>query len=304
VGAETLVRGATRLARSLGVDALVIGLTVVALGTSFPELFVSIVAAHGGDSGVALGNVIGSNIFNVAVILAIGALIQPVRVEVRLLRLEIPFVLLITMLFAVVCMDGSIGRADATLLLSLFVGYMGYVRHSVVSGHVPGSREAGASPGTRPTPSRVAGMALLVTVIGLATLVFGARWLVEAAERVARMWGVSERVIGLTLVAGGTSLPELASTLVAFFRKESDLAVGTLLGSNIFNTLAILGTAGMVRPLGPTHDFMQIDMLVLLLTVLLLVPLARSGWRVGRLEGALLLVVYAGYMTIVATSRI
>ncbi|MDH3734197.1 MAG: calcium/sodium antiporter [Gemmatimonadota bacterium] len=301
-GAEMLVRGAITLSRRLGVSSLVVGLTVVALGTSFPELFVSVIASARGEPAVALGNVIGSNIFNIAVILGVGAIIRPVRVELRLLQLEIPFVLFITVLFPLLATDGAINRVDAAILLVLFVSYMLYVRWTARRDSLSVESDVGDAStegGPRSPATGSLWMAVVLVVAGLMTMAFAGRWLVDTATDLARLWGVSERVIGLTLIAGGTSLPELASTLLAFLRRESDLAVGSLLGSNVFNSLAILGTAAMVNPLAPTRDFLRVDMLVMLLTIVLLIPLARSRSRIGRWEGLGLFGIYVGYMLLI-----
>lgn len=293
LGAEAMVHGSIRLSRSLGVSSLVIGLTVMAFGTSVPELFVSLIASLRGEPGVALGNVIGSNVFNIAVTLALGALIYPLRIKLRLLRLEIPFIFLIGLLFAGMAVDGAISRLDGAFLLLVFVGYMLYVRRMAVEDP---ARLPGTADGAPPPARHTLWVALLITATGLGVLAFSARWLVDTATELAQLWGVSERVIALTLIAGGTSLPEMAASLAAIARRESDLAVGNLLGSNIFNTLAVLGTAAVASPLAPTTPFLGLDMLVMLLTVLLLVPLARTGRRLSRWEGGALLLIYAGYM--------
>lgn len=297
-GAESVVRGSTRLARRLGVSSLIVGLTVVALGTSLPELFVSTIAASRGEPGVALGNVVGSNIFNLAVILGASALVRPIAVEMALVRLEIPFVLAISLLFVGMAWDGTIGRVDAPILLVLFAAYMAYL-----------ARSARREPGIVPEPDEADGAtsekdgtlwaSIALVALGLVVLVLGARWLVNSAEQLARSWGVSERVIGLTVLAGGTSLPEAAASIVAAARRESDLAVGNLLGSNIFNTLGILGVAGLVRPLGPTAPFLGLDAIMLLVCVVALLPMARSGWRLSRWEGGLLVGLYVAYLVAV-----
>jgi len=304
-----MVQGSIRLSRSLGVSSLVVGLTVMALGTSLPELFVSIVASLRGEPGVALGNVIGSNIFNIAVVLGLSAVIRPLKIELRLLRLEIPFVLLIALLFAGLAIDGAIGRVDGAILLFTFLAYIVYVRRmaSEDPAQLPAQSAARPPDGSpsrspdRPPRTRDRALpwaALLMTAAGLVTLAFSAHWLVGTVTGLARSWGISERVISLTLIAGGTSIPELATSIAAIARREADLAVGNLLGSNIFNTLAVVGTAGVVRPLTPTAPFLGLDMLVMLLTVLLLVPLARTGWRLSRWEGGVLFLIYAGYMAL------
>jgi len=294
------VRGAVRISRKLGISSLVVGLTVVALGTSFPELFVSSIASMRDESAVALGNVIGSNIFNIAVILALAAMIRPVHIELRLLQLEIPFVLFITVLFPLLAIDGAIGRADAGILIGLFATYLFYLQYTARENSPrtwPDAEGAGDVPSDSGPHGRL-WFGLAMVLLGLVAMGFGARWMVDSATELARAWGVSERVIGLTLLAGGTSLPELASTLVAFLKREPDLAVGSLLGSNVFNTLAILGTAAMIRPLAPTHEFLRVDMLVMLLSVMLLIPLAHSRSRIGRWEGLGLFTLYLAYLTI------
>ncbi len=319
-GAELAVTGSIRLARHMGVSSLLVGLTVVALGTSLPELFVSALAAERGEPHIALGNVIGSNIFNLSVILAIGAILRPVHIELRLLRLEIPFVLLISLLFMSMAVDGRVGQVDGLILLGLFAAYLVYVariarqeasalRKRATEAAPPSAREAdprageaapqatGAEGATRagPSPWRWVG----AIVVGLALLLLGARWLVDSVIELTRLFGVSERVISLTIVAGGTSLPELAASVVATLRREEDLAVGNLLGSNIFNTLGILGVSATLEPLGPTAPFLRLDAAVLILTALLIAPLARSGWRLTRWEGVLLLGVYVVYLALV-----
>lgn len=310
LGAEGLVRGSIRLARRLGVGSLIVGLTVVALGTSFPELFVSVIASSRGEPGVAMGNVIGSNIFNIAVILALGALVRPVQIELRLLRLEIPFVLLVTLLTLVLALDGAIGRLDGGFLLTGFAAYMFTLRRTVrleaartADGTAPAPEDAADGDGPD-GPSDEPGsmwMPVLLAALGLVVLLYGAHWLVDSATRIALEMGVSERVIGLTLVSGGTSLPELAATLVATIRRESDLAVGNLLGSNLFNMLGILGAAALTRPLAPSDPFLRLDLPVAILVALLLLPLARSGWRVSRWEGGLLFGLYGAYLWLVFT---
>ncbi len=293
LGAEGLVRGSIRLAARLGVSSLIVGLTVVALGTSFPELFVSVIASARAESDVALGNVVGSNIFNITVILAVTALVRPVQIQLRLLRLEIPFVLLITVLTTALALDGSIGRLDGSFLLIGLVGYLYTLRHTV--------RREGAEGGSvaRPASEDARGsvwVPILMASLGLVVLLYGARWLVDSATSIARDLGVSERVIGLTLVSCGTSLPELAATLVATLRRESDLAVGNLLGSNIFNMLGILGASALMRPLAPVGPFLRLDLPAAIVVAMLLLPLARSGWRLSRWEGGLLFVVYGAYL--------
>lgn len=292
-GAELAVWGSIRLARRIGVSPLVVGLTVVALGTSLPELFVSVIAAYGGEPQIALGNVVGSNIFNIAVILGLGALLRPIKIEMDLLRLEIPFVFVTTILFISMAWDGRIGRTDGPVLLGLFAAYLAYLLRSARA-----SRRVNAAENEDVQLSPL-WTSVVAVVVGLVLLGLGGRWLVDSTTKLGIQLGISERVLGLSIVALATSLPELAASLVAARRRQTDLAVGNLLGSNIFNTLGILGASAVVRPLGPTGPFLGTDAIVLVLTAALVLPMARSGWRLSRLEGALLLSVYLGYMGLV-----
>lgn len=314
LGAEGLVRGSIGLARRLGVSSLIVGLTVVALGTSFPELFVSVIASARGEPGVAMGNVVGSNIVNIAVILALGVLIRPVEIELRLLKLEIPFVVLITIATAGLALDGSLGRLDGGILLAGFAAYMFTLRHTVrlegadidpepsIDAPEPAAlRDSRGAPASADPSRDTVWAPVLMAAFGLVVLLYGAHWLVDSATRIAIDLGVSERVIGLTLVSGGTSLPELAATLVATVRRESDLAVGNLLGSNIFNMLGILGAAALTRPLEPTGPFLRVDLPAAILIALLLLPLARSRSRLSRWEGGLLFAFYGTYLWLVFT---
>lgn len=298
-GAEALVRGASRLAASLGVSPLVIGLTVVAFGTSFPELFVSVLGALRAQSDVATGNVVGSNIFNVAVILGLSALARPLQIELRLVRLEMPIMIVVSFGLAALLLDGRVSRLDGAILLAAFAGYVAAV--------LRGSREE--APPAVETEFRefesatllIRGLGrtvpqLLLIGVGLAALVGGAHLLVESAMAIARAVGISELVIGLTVVAGGTSLPELATSLVAAARRESDIAVGNIVGSNIFNILAILGVASLVRPLDAAPALLRFDVPVMIGIAVLLVLLSWTGSRLTRWEGGLLLATYVAYL--------
>ncbi len=299
VGAEGLVRGATRLARSLGVSGLVVGLTVVAFGTSTPELVVSTLSAFRGRADVALGNVVGSNIVNIGLILGLSATVYPLRVELRLVRREIPVVIGVSLLLLGLLWDGSLGRLDAGLLLAAFGAYLAFVL--LTAQNPPTDAEAAyrdfedaplpfEPPATRRVP------ALGLVLIGLAGLVLGAHLLVESSVWFARQLGMPELVIGLTVVAAGTSLPELATSVVAAIRRTPDIAVGNVVGSNIFNILAILGVAGLVRPLEAAPALLRLDGPVMLAAAVLLLPLAWTRFRLERWEGALLLIGYGGYL--------
>lgn len=299
-GAEWLVRGAVRLARMLGVSPLVAGLTIVAFGTSAPELTVSVIAALGNQGDLAVGNVIGSNIANVALILGLAALIQPLRAEMRLLSREVPFMIVTTIGLGVVLFDREVGRVDAAVLLGTFLAYTWYlVRASrqeaaAVAAEYEEFEDVGGL--TPRDGSRL--MAALLALLGLIVLVGGARLLVDSATYFARIAGLSERVIGLTIVAIGTSLPEVATVIVAALRKEADIALGAAVGSNIFNTLVILGVAGLVRPLSATPALLLLDLPVMIVTCILLLPLVRTRMLLARWEGLLLVTGYAAYLAV------
>lgn len=293
LGAESLVRGSAAFARRVGLTPLVIGLTVVAFGTSAPELAVSIDAALEGNGGLAAGNVIGSNISNIALILGVSALIAPLVVHAQVIRLDIPVMILITLLVAIASIDGSLGRLEGA---ALTLGLVAYLSFSVMLARRETSPEVRAEFGSDvPQATRSAWVEIALMAGGLALLVLGAEWLVDGAVTIARRFGVSDAVIGLTLVALGTSLPELATSIVAAFKRHTDLAVGNIIGSNIFNLLGILGISALVAPL-KLADIRTTDWLALLAVSLLLLPLARSDSLLKRWEAVLLLCVYAGYL--------
>lgn len=280
--AEALVRGASRLAGSFGLAPLVVGLTVVAFGTSAPEMVVSVVGAVEGRTGVALGNVIGSNIFNIGLVLGLAALVRPVSVDVRVVRREIPILLVASVGMVVLMWDGQLSRLDGAVATVGFVAYMAFVVRQAT--RASGGAESDAASEVV-TPGGRAGSILLVAV-GLAGLVAGAHLLVEAAVAMARVLGLSELVIGLTIVAAGTSLPEVATSTVASARGEGDMAVGNVVGSNLFNLLAILGVSALVRPIPVPAGGHMVELLVMIGAVVLLLPLARSGAELSRWEGA------------------
>lgn len=292
-GAEGLIRGASSLALRLGITPLVVGLTVVAFGTSAPELVVSTKAAYLGQGGIAVGNVVGSNIFNIAVILGLSALIRPLRIRVQLLKFDMPVMLGVSLLCWALFRDGQLSRPEAALL---FAGILAYTVINVVMARRETSKvvEKEFEEGT-PHKSRNAGIDLLLVVGGLTLLVLGARFFVSGAIDLARLWGISEAVIGLTIVAAGTSLPELATSLIAAFRKEDDIAIGNIVGSNVFNILAILGVSGMITPLS-TGGVTPVDFGVMLGVAFLLLPLMHTGLRLARWEGAVFVALYGGYV--------
>jgi cation:H+ antiporter len=290
--AETLVRGASRLAESLGLAPLVVGLTVVAFGTSAPEMVVSVVGAVEGRTGVALGNVIGSNIFNIGLVLGLAALVRPVSVDARVVRREIPILLAASVGMVVLMWDGELSRLDGAAATAAFVAYMAFMVWQATR-ESEGTEAYPASKAVAPR-SRVG--SILLVVVGLGGLVVGAHLLVEAAVAMARVLGLSELVIGLTIVAAGTSLPEVATSTVASARGEGDMAVGNVVGSNLFNLLAILGVSALVRPIPVPAGGHMVELLVMVGAVVLLLPLARTGAELSRWEGAGLVMGFVAFV--------
>lgn len=290
VGAEILVRGSSSIAARLGMSDLLIGLTVVAFGTSAPELAVSIKAALADQGGIALGNVIGSNIFNASLILGLTALICPLAVSLQAVRRELPILLPVTVLFAaMVYFQGGLNRFSGLVLL---LGLGVYLWTSFRRGAVAEEEEAAVVESHGQIhPALSIGFVLA----GLAMLVFGARIFVNEAVEIATLWGVSESVIGLTIVAAGTSLPELATSVVAAIRGRADMAVGNILGSNLFNLLAIAGLSSVVRPL-VAPGLSGVDLGVMIVTSAILLPFFRTGFRLSRWEGLVLLLGFSGYL--------
>ena len=281
-GAATLIKGASSLARRIGVKPIIVGLTIVAFGTSAPELVVSVFAGLQGRSELALGNVVGSNIFNIGAILGIGALIRPLKVHADSVRREIPFLVGSAGLLGLLCLDGVLGRLDGTILAGGFVFFMFKTfAWSKAVEEVPVER----APGRR----LLSAAAILA---GLVLLVAGARLFVGGAVEIARRLGVSELVVGLTIVAAGTSLPELATSVLASWRNEDDIAVGNVTGSNIFNVLLILGLCALLHPMEIERSAAARDIGAMLLASFALVPIMRTGFVISRSEGAVLLGAY------------
>lgn len=298
IGAEGLVRGSAALALRFGLTPLVVGLTVVAFGTSSPEFVVSLEAAFSGNGTIAVGNVIGSNICNIALILGLSALIRPMQVQVQLIRLDVPIVIGCSLLIGALLADGRLGRWEGGLLC---LGLLGYVLFSLYQVRKERVHEEEGVNGVV-TPSRYPiGRNALFVVVGLGALIGGANLFVNGAVVLAERIGLSEAVVGLTIVALGTSLPELATSVVAAVKREGDIAIGNVVGSNIFNILGILGGAALVKPLS-SQGIGFIDFGVMTVVALLLLPLVRSGFRLTRGEGVVLLLVYGGYVTYLYTA--
>lgn len=314
VGADGLVKGAARLAASIGIPSLVIGLTVVAFGTSAPELAVSIRSALAGQSEMAIANVVGSNIFNVLFILGLAAIITPLAISRQLIRQDVPLMVLASMLVFYMIRDGVLSRLDAGILVVLLLAYTVFLfvqgkrteaseRASGANNSVAPSASDAASTeqddevdalirGTHPTWQN-----LLWIIGGLACLVAGANLLVNSAVNIARAFAVSEAVIGLTIVAVGTSLPEVMTSIVASIKGQRDIAVGNVVGSNIFNLLAVLGVSGVLSSngLAGNEQLVQQDFPVMLAVALLCVPLFFTGAILSRIEGALFFILYLAY---------
>lgn len=291
LGADWLVRGASSLAGRLGISPLVVGLTVVAFGTSAPELAVSTKAALSGQGALSLGNVVGSNIFNVLFILGLSALIVPLRVSLQVIRSEVPIMIFVSVVVLLFCLTGELTRSAGVVL------FLGIIVYTVVQILLARREGKAAEPGDGAAPRLSIGMALFFGVIGLALLVLGSRWFVWGAVELARGWGVSELVIGLTIVAAGTSLPEVATSVMAGIKGERDIAVGNVVGSNIFNILSVLGAAALFSPLPiPIEkDLIQADLPMMLAVAVCCLPIFVSGGTISRSEGGLFIGWYAVY---------
>jgi cation:H+ antiporter len=294
-GGEVLVRGASGLARSFGIPPLVVGLTVVSFATSAPELAVTLQAAVGGNPGIAVGNVVGSNIANILLILGICAVVLPLAVRVQMIRIDIPVMIVFAIGALLLTLDGSVGRLDGGLLVLALVVYVAVTvvvaRRRQDDEVVPVGTRAVASPW----------LAVGLVLAGVALLVIGARLFVAGATDVASAFGVSDLVIGLTVVSVGTSLPELAASLVAALRGERDLAVGNVVGSCLFNVGAVLGLTGLLVsdgvPVAPAA--VRLDIPVMVAVSLVLIPVAFTGLAVARWEGAMFTAYYAAYVAYV-----
>ncbi len=297
IGAEVMVRGASRLAVSWGISPLVVGLTVVAFGTSAPEMAVSVDAALSGSSDLAIGNVVGSNIANVLLILGISALVAPLLVAEQIIRQEIPVMIGASLLVLVLALDGGIGGIEAALLVVLVIAYTVFL---VVQSRRASQATSDEFSTEIPTSQwdRHWGVQVVLVLGGLALLVLGADWLVGAAVVFAKMMGVSDLVIGLTVVAVGTSMPEIATSLIAALRGQRDIAVGNVVGSNIFNLLAVLGAAGMVSASGLSvpEAARNFDLWVMLAVAFACLPILLTGREIARWEGAVFLGYYAAYV--------
>ena len=291
IGAGWLVKGSTEIALKANVSHLVIGLTIVAFGTSAPELVVSINASLTGQGDIAIGNIVGSNIFNIAVILGISAVIHPLQAKRQLTRIDIPLLILATIVLTVLFWNGTLNRLEGSIFL---IGIILYTTFSLYYSrkHEEKVEKSIGELEKQPEPWN---KDILYLCGGLAILIFASHLLVNNAVSIAQELGVSEAVIGLTIVAAGTSLPELATSLVAALKKNPDIAIGNIVGSNLFNILAIAGTSSVIHPI-VAKNVNYIDLLVMLGLTLLLLPVVKSGQKISRAEGWVLIVIYLCYL--------
>lgn len=285
-GGEWLVRGSASLAARLSLSPLFIGLTVVAFGTSAPELTVSMQSALSGSSGIALGNVVGSNICNIALILGLAAVIFPIGIHKQLIRIEIPIMIVVSFLLIYLISDGYLGLIDGIVFVFLLITY-------VIVGFFLAKKAAVEEDDTIAV-TKSAWLDIGLVLLGLVLLIGGGKLLVDGAVSIARFAGLSEAVIGLTIVAVGTSLPELSTSIIAALKKRPDIAVGNVVGSNIFNILCILGICSIVKPI-ESAGFNWVDFAMMAFMAVVLLPLAFTGMKISRLEGAVLLAAYASY---------
>ena len=287
-GGEVLVKYSSRLALTLRMSPFVIGLTIVAFGTSSPELLASLVATLQGAPDLAAGNVIGSNIANLGFILGLSALIYPLRATSRFIRREVPFMIFAVIILVPLSLDLTISRVEGVILFGLLVLYLFYLFKSEASEDDEFVQEYGQNKSAKGSVLGVIG--------GVALLVLGAQILVTSAIAIARDFGVSERVIGLSLVAFGTSLPELASSLVAAMKREGNILLGNLIGSNIFNVLGILGLTAIITPIEVSPSIVRFDLWVAIGISVVVLPFLTTQLRIERWEGVVLLVAYLGYI--------
>ena len=287
IGAGWLVQGSSALALKGKISPLVIGLTIVAFGTSAPELVVSLNATLGGQGDIAIGNIVGSNIFNIAVILGISATIYPLQAKKQLVRIDIPVMLAATILLTVLFWNGKLGRLEGGFFIA---GIIAYTLFSLFY-----SRKHGEEPDMElEEQPRHWAIDVLSIVGGLVILIFASQLLVDNAVSIAKELGLSEAVIGLTIVAAGTSMPELATSIVAAFKRKTDIAIGNIVGSNLFNILAIAGASSLVHPI-EADNVNYVDLLVMLGISILLLPLIISGKKLSRIEGVILIIIYVIY---------
>lgn len=305
-GAECMVRGAASLATAIGISPLVVGLTVVAFGTSAPELGVSVMSSLTGQPGIALGNVVGSNIANVLLILGLSALAAPLVVSRQLLRIEVPLMLGVSLLAWAMALDGSVGRLDGTILFFMVLVYTVWTIRRSRRETSEGLSAAAETPSDDINTKGRFTRNLCLILVGLALLGMGSNWLVSGAVALAKVFGVSDLLIGLTIVSIGTSLPELATSVMASLRGQRDMAVGNIVGSNLFNILAVLGLTAFVSPGGVpiAEQALRFDIPVMVAVMAVCLPVFFTGYLVSRWEGALLTGYYIIYTLYLVLSTV
>lgn len=292
IGAEGLIRGSSNLAIKIGITPLVVGLTVVAFGTSTPELVVSLKAALLGNSSISLGNVVGSNIANIALILGVAALIRPLDVHAKVIMREIPIMIGISILLLLLLIDGELGFIDGLIFV---IGLIVYLVVNVLIARKEKNPEIDSEFSEGLKSKLGIPVSIVLMIAGLGLLILGANLFVQSAVAIAKIFNVSDAIIGLTIVAIGTSLPELITSIVASYKKEADIAIGNVVGSNVFNILGILGITALIIPISSV-GISYVDLGVMLFTAIILFPLSRTGFSISRFEGALLLAGYGGYI--------
>lgn len=291
-GADWFVDGAAGIADKLHIPQLIIGLTIVAMGTSAPEAAISISASAQGSADIAVGNVLGSNILNILIILGITSIITPLAVQKSTVKYEIPFVILISIIFAVIGLtDNSVGFLDGIILWILFIAYIAYLFVMTKKGKIK-SEENEENKNEKP---KKVWQLIIFVIVGIALIVLGSNITVNAATEIAKMFGMSERFIGLTIVAFGTSLPELVTSITAAVKKKADIAIGNVVGSNIFNILFVIGTSALITPVAYQGQFL-IDSIICIATVaILLLFVLNKDRKLKRWGGIIMLLCYAGY---------
>ncbi len=292
-GADWFVDGAAGIADKLHIPQLIIGLTIVAMGTSAPEAAISISASVQGSADIAVGNILGSNILNILIILGITSVITPLAVQKSTVKYEIPFVIIISVIFGLIGLfDNSIGFIDGILLWVLFIAYIAYLFIMTKKGKIQADESDDEDNGKKP---KKVWQLILFGIIGIALVVFGSNITVNAATEIATIFGMSERFIGLTIVALGTSLPELVTSITAALKKNADIAIGNIVGSNIFNILFVIGTSAMITPVAYQNQFLIDSILCVATAILLLLLVLNKDKKLKRWGGILMLICYAGY---------
>lgn len=292
-GADWFVDGAAGIADKLHIPQLIIGLTIVAMGTSAPEAAISISASVQGSADIAVGNVLGSNILNVLIILGLTSIITPLAVQKSTVKYEIPFVIIISIIFALIGLfDNSIGLIDGILLWVLFIAYIAYLFIMTKKGKIQADEPNDEAPDKKP---KKVWQLILFGIIGIALVVLGSNITVNAATEIATMFGMSERFIGLTIVALGTSLPELVTSITAALKKNADIAIGNIVGSNIFNILFVIGTSALITPVAYQSQFLVDSIFCIATAMLLLLLVLNKDKKLKRWGGILMIICYAGY---------